>query len=284
MSKINNKIQCSVIVPVYNQYNSLCKVLPLFNHQRFPLSQFEVILVDDGSTDELKNICKEDLTLDLHFHFHMVKQQNSGRAAARNAGVRHAQGKRLIFCDVDRLPHPGFIQEHMHESTGIIVGASYDFFGNHKVFDAGRLDWPAISKSSRLSAYQKKVTNMYGQTRESQSPLAWLGFLVGNASMPQLLFYQAGCFNIGFNTWGFEHFELALRCQLQGASFSYNPHAMNYHIPHPREHNFYTTMIQKNCQFLQTIYPTLNTALIERLLLTDLPFSEAEKEKIGIVL
>ncbi len=94
---INNIPIASVIMPVYNAEKYLHKCLDSLKEQT--LKNIEIICVDDGSSDESLNILKQYANTDKRFV--ILKQQNSGAAAARNNGIAIAKGEYLIFLDSD---------------------------------------------------------------------------------------------------------------------------------------------------------------------------------------
>ena len=87
----------SVIVPVYNAEKWLRDALASLQAQSY--SDFEVILVDDGSTDTSSSICREFCGMDSRFR--LISQKNAGVSAARNAGIDDAHGEWLAFLDAD---------------------------------------------------------------------------------------------------------------------------------------------------------------------------------------
>lgn len=87
----------SIIIPVYNAESHIGKCLKsIVCNQN---SQFEVIVVDDGSKDQSLRICKEYECSDQRICVYM--QKNSGVSSARNKGLDHAKGKYVTFCDAD---------------------------------------------------------------------------------------------------------------------------------------------------------------------------------------
>lgn len=96
----------SIIIPVYNVENYLTTCLDSVVQQS--LKDYEVIMVDDGSTDGSGRICDE------YAHklpeFHVVHQTNKGISAARNFGMKEAKGKYLLFLDSDDFLVPGTMQ------------------------------------------------------------------------------------------------------------------------------------------------------------------------------
>ena len=75
----------SVIIPVYNQKNTIELVLKGFEKQSIKKDLYEVILVDDGSTDQDLN---NDFLKKYDINMKLIKQKHAGRGAARNEGVK----------------------------------------------------------------------------------------------------------------------------------------------------------------------------------------------------
>ena len=87
----------SVIIPLYNCEKYLPQCLQSLQHQS--QRNFEVIMVDDGSTDASIEICNKIQETDHRFHFYKQNHQFAG--AARNLGMSHAKGQYLLFLDSD---------------------------------------------------------------------------------------------------------------------------------------------------------------------------------------
>lgn len=100
----------SIIVPVYNTEQYLRKCIDSILEQTF--SDFEIILVDDGSTDSSGNICDEYANKDSRVR--VIHQKNQGQAAARNYAVGIARGKWITFVDSDDVIHPQMVYELYH--------------------------------------------------------------------------------------------------------------------------------------------------------------------------
>ncbi len=96
----------SVIVPVYNTDQYLHKCLTSIQKQTWPVS--EIIVVDDGSTDNSGNIARQMASADPRIH--VIRQENQGISAARNTGIEHATGEYLTFVDSD-----DYIDERMYQ-------------------------------------------------------------------------------------------------------------------------------------------------------------------------
>ena len=95
----------SVIVPVYQSAWSIERTIASVLRQRF--EGFEVIIVDDGSTDDLHRRIADLVAADPRLR--VVRQSNLGLAAARNRGLREARGALVAPIDADDLWHPDFL-------------------------------------------------------------------------------------------------------------------------------------------------------------------------------
>lgn len=90
-------LKVSIIIPCYNQAEFLADTLS--NLQKQTLSDFECIVVDDGSTDDSADIVRVFACLDSRFC--LVQKENGGTASARNLGLKRAKGEYIQFLDAD---------------------------------------------------------------------------------------------------------------------------------------------------------------------------------------
>ncbi|MBW7477135.1 glycosyltransferase [Paenibacillus oenotherae] len=114
-------IDVSIILPSYNRYPLNLMTLYSLENQTYPKDQYEVILVDDGSTDATPTIAATH-TFPYAFRYLPI-DENKGRPAARNVGIQHAQGKWIIFLDAEVIVDPGFIASHvaLHQQNDQLV-------------------------------------------------------------------------------------------------------------------------------------------------------------------
>lgn len=101
----------TVIIPLYNKAPYVRKALESVIAQTY--RDFELIIVDDGSTDNSATICEELMTNDKcqMTNIRLIRQTNSGVAAARNRGVVESHGEFLCFLDADDWWQPTFLEE-----------------------------------------------------------------------------------------------------------------------------------------------------------------------------
>lgn len=95
-------IKISVIIPTYDRGGLLQKCLQSLFAQTYPQSKFEILVCDDGSTDETQKIV-ENLAKEYK-NLRFLKQKRQGPATARNLGVKNAQGEIIAFIDDDCRP------------------------------------------------------------------------------------------------------------------------------------------------------------------------------------
>src|ERR1035437_9267548 len=96
----------SVIIPVYNMQEFLAQTIESVLSTTY--SSFEVIIVDDGSTDDSLRIANEYSDKDKRIR--VLSQQNSGVSTARNHAIREAFGKYILPVDADNLLSPDYIE------------------------------------------------------------------------------------------------------------------------------------------------------------------------------
>lgn len=110
----------SIVVPVYNVENYLHECVNSILTQSY--GNFELILVDDGSTDKSAGICEEYATCDTRII--VVHKANGGVSSARNMALDIAQGKYVIFVDSDDYVEPNYIERLLEYIEG---NANLDF-------------------------------------------------------------------------------------------------------------------------------------------------------------
>ena len=104
--------QITIIIPVYNVHKYLPYTIDSILAQTY--KEWELLLIDDGSTDNSGKIC-DSYSFDKRIR--IIHQKNEGVSAARNIGIRQAQGRYIIFCDSDDIVYPTYIESLLQSIT-----------------------------------------------------------------------------------------------------------------------------------------------------------------------
>jgi glycosyltransferase involved in cell wall biosynthesis len=115
-----------VIIPTYNRAAMLRETLLALAQQSFPAGQLEVVVVDDGSSDDTAEVARQPYPFPVCY----LRQENSGDAEARNYGVRHTTAELLVFLDDDIIVAPDFlarlVADHGGDERRIISGTEVE--------------------------------------------------------------------------------------------------------------------------------------------------------------
>ncbi|MCK4257681.1 MAG: glycosyltransferase [Halanaerobiales bacterium] len=127
-----SQIIASVIIPTFNRKDLLRLSLLSFNQQDFSKDKFEVIVIDDGSTDDSFEML---MSLQVNYSLKILRNEsNKGAGAARNIGIKNSRGQVIIFSDSDFIVPTNFISGHMkHHNIDKNIGLC-GLFSWRKVF------------------------------------------------------------------------------------------------------------------------------------------------------
>jgi lipopolysaccharide/colanic/teichoic acid biosynthesis glycosyltransferase/glycosyltransferase involved in cell wall biosynthesis len=197
----------SVIVPAYNAASTLEMCLRALNHQTIPRDQYEVIVVDDGSTDETVSIAEAA-------GVRVIRQAHRrGPAAARNTGVAVACGELVLFTDADCEPAPDWIEQLSAPFLDAeVVGAK-------GVYRTHQREWTARFVQVE---YQDKYDRLARQSR--------IDFVdTYSAAYCRHVFLENGGFDPVFSTASVEDQEFSFRLAQKGYRLVFVPTAVVYH-------------------------------------------------------
>ncbi|BAY39872.1 family 2 glycosyl transferase [Nostoc sp. NIES-2111] len=222
----------SVVIPTYNRRPILEKCLRALEVQTLSAStvirDYEIVLVDDGSTDGTLDWLaahKQEFP-----HVRWFEQDHAGPAAARNLGVEQAQGDIIIFIDSDLVVLENFLQAH---SDALVQGQekleSDRFFTYGAVINTCNFDNP--------TAEPYKITDFSAAF-----------FATGNVAIPKHWLEKAGLFDTGFQLYGWEDLELGVRLKNLGLQLIKCPTAVGYHWHPPFNLDQIPNLIDKEIQ------------------------------------
>ena len=127
-------MKLSIIIPIYNVEQFLPQCLKSIQEQHF--DDYEVLCIDDGSTDGSSKIINSFCTIDNHFR--SIRQDNAGMSTARNRGLREAQGDYVLFVDSDDW----LIEESLSHLAESLQGEDVVCFGAQKYLESSKTYLP----------------------------------------------------------------------------------------------------------------------------------------------
>jgi glycosyltransferase involved in cell wall biosynthesis len=199
----------SIVIPTYNRLPILEKCLRALEAQNFPGEQYEVVAVDDGSSDRTVAWLSENTA--QFPHVQLFQQDHCGPAAARNLGVIKSQGEMIVFIDSDLVVTPSFLTEHVQAWQTAQHKAGHD-----RLFTYG-----AVINTSNFA---NPTTEPYKLTDFSAAY-----FATGNVMIPKHWLEKAGLFDTEFSLYGWEDLELGVRLKQQQIQLVKAPKAIGYH-------------------------------------------------------
>ncbi len=202
----------SVVIPTYNRLPILQKCLRALEKQQLSdpyIEGYEVVVVDDGSTDgTLAWLAAERAQLP---HVRWFEQEHQGPAAARNLGVKEAQGDTIIFIDSDLVVTETFLSCHAQA-----LREGKEKLGSDRLFTYG-----AVINTCN---FDEPTAEPYKLTDFSAAY-----FATGNVAIARHWLEEAGLFDTQFQLYGWEDLELGVRLKNLGLKLIKCPQAVGYH-------------------------------------------------------
>lgn len=238
-----SNVEITVIVPTYNRSQLLQYTLQSIKDQSFPNKSMEIIVVDDGSADNTKEIVDRFRgSLSLKYFF----QEDVGYrvATARNIGIENATGSIVLFVDSGIILTRDCIAAHVtshreNPYNKIVIG--YIYFIDD--IDSSYKDLLLSKAGLEQSIKDFVATGNHLDYRESNYnacnhkinllPAPWVLCWTGNVSMKTEMTKGINKFDSMFDfNWGMEDIDLGFRLFKEGATFVVNKSAASVHYPH----------------------------------------------------
>lgn len=143
-------MELSIVVPVYNVEDYLENCIHFLHDQELENSLFEIILVNDGSTDQSLSVCKS--LARQYPSVRVVDQPNKGLSAAHNRGIDSARGRYIYFIDSDDYIKSHFLQIALNEDL-CFVGFSLFSTSNRFKSSSEVPELKLVMKDSGLVVY-----------------------------------------------------------------------------------------------------------------------------------
>ena len=201
----------SVVIPTYNRLPILQKCLQALEEQVLepPVDRYEVVVVDDGSSDDTVRWLQAHA--EAFPHVRLFCQEHGGPAQGRNRGVEEAHGGVIVFIDSDLVVTPTFLVSHARA-----LQAAWQQRGDRLCFTYG-----AVINTAN---FQAPTTEPHKLT-----DLSWAYFATGNVAIDRGLLERAGLFDTTFHLYGWEDLELGERLRQLGVVLVRAPQAVGYH-------------------------------------------------------
>lgn len=223
----SREVVASVIIPVHNRRDKLARCLSSLASQHPGTPGFEVVVVDDGSTDGTAEVVEaarggrgaghSASWVDL-----VLKRQipRRGPAAARNAGITVSRGDVIIFLDSDMMACPSFVSAH--------VDAHGDGPGRRPDGSGWVVRGPVVSVPESWDIER----TLSARPAPRLGDLSTAFFATGNASVTRDHLLAAGMFDEEFTEYGWEDLELGKRLRSLGLARKWARGAVSYHLKH----------------------------------------------------
>jgi peptidoglycan/xylan/chitin deacetylase (PgdA/CDA1 family) len=172
-------LQLSIVIPTFNRAARLRTCMDSLCRQTQPASEFEVIVVLDGSTDESEQMLR---AMSTPFTLRVVRQENQGNGAARNHGAEVASAPYLLFLDDDIIASPEAVAEHLRAQRehggAVVIGMGTKLLSRR------------VGRFAKCAAEERQDLFRSWEQRELRFIDCWSGIL----SVPRAAFLHVGGF------------------------------------------------------------------------------------------
>lgn len=211
----------SIVIPTWNRADTLLRVLGSLGRQ-IDAPSFEVIIVNDGSTDDTAELISRALAERLFpYPIRFESQENSGPGKARNRGTSMAEGTYVLYIGDDTVPDPRFLSEHasVHQQAG----------DDPLLACLGYTGWPEEESASAFMDYINEYGLQFGYALIEHGAIVPFNFFyTSNISVARAVLGPEP-FDTTFPAAAWEDIELAYRLERDGLRIRYNANAVTRH-------------------------------------------------------
>lgn len=206
-------IRASVIVATYNRKEPLARLLATLSKQTLPRSDYEVIVVDDGSREDATPVAS---AFSHALQLQILRQANAGVAVARQRGIERARGPVIIIVDDDMLLPESFVDRHVAAHEG----------HDSRVVMGELLPDPNLDRMPLFERYHAYMQERLARRYAAEGTFSGHDVYTANLSLPRELFFRAGGFDPAFFI---EDVELGVRLAKLGAKFVFSKEVAAVH-------------------------------------------------------
>lgn len=173
----------SIIVPVYNVEDYIQKCIESILNQSF--TNYELLLIDDGSKDNSIKIVEEYLQKDLRIK--LIHQENMGLSEARNTGIKHSKGDYILFVDSDDYLE----EDSLEKISKIIKSSDYDIILNngYRIESSNKRLIRNNDNRYYISGRQYMIENI---KRDTYFPAVWLNVYSSRLIKENQIYFKKG--------------------------------------------------------------------------------------------
>jgi glycosyltransferase involved in cell wall biosynthesis len=211
-------LQLGIVIPTRNRVTKLERTLQSLLAQTTPLQDFEVVVVDNGSSDNTPELLRQ--YGGRFANWKCLKQTKPGAAAARNCGIESCKSQILLFLDDDVIAEPDLVQQHLNGHLRHPGAAVLGYVRN---------GWSENDSAFRWILSHKELIHSFQFPDPLSVPFQHL--YTCNASVPREALLKAGLFDERFVGAAFEDTDLGYRLKRSGCPLVFNAHATVTHNP-----------------------------------------------------
>jgi GT2 family glycosyltransferase len=237
--------EVAVVIVTYNLSGQLRTMLDLLTAQTVAPSRFEVVVADDGSTDDTREVTRSYRDR-LRIRFHTQADQGFRAGAARNGGARLADAPILVFIDTGVMMGPDFVAAHLAAHAGpggprAVIGYMYGYDPFETcpgLAEALHTSSPAevVRRFASVPAFRDVRHANFAEVGFDLRHLAapWIYFWSVNVSVTAADFWAVGGFDEDFRDYGGDDVALGYRLFRRGVPVVASRQAWAIETPQPR--------------------------------------------------
>jgi hypothetical protein len=243
----------------------LAQTLRQLLRQRIGPDEFEVVVADDGSTDDTKAVV-DSFADRLHMKYHFQEDLGFRAGAARNAGARLATAPLLVFLDTGQMVGPDFLAHHLAAHADgrrrAVIGYAHGYNPIRPMAGIdealGRMTPEQVIEHFRDHPdfadirHEELAKSDFDLQRRL---IPWIMFWTLNCSVHTADFWAVGGFDERFQGWGVEDFELGYRLFRHGVTLQLSRDAWVVDFPHDRDWPSNLSDMLNNVERMMEKYP-----------------------------